>query len=77
MCCTVQLLVTRRRPKILSDDDLVVLLHVAFFIHKEQALLFAERSIGERHAVLAAPRRGQTVVTGMDLLAEIAAINEE
>jgi len=62
----VELLVAGRGPEVLADDDLVFLLSVAFLVHEQEALLLAEGRIGEDDRILAAPRRSQAVVPGVD-----------
>ena len=62
----VELLVAGRGPEILADDDLIFLLRVAFLVHEQQTLLLAEGRVGEHHRILAAPRRGQTVMPAVD-----------
>lgn len=44
----------------------VVVLGVAFFVHKQRVLLFAERRIGEGHRIMAIPRRGEAVEPGVN-----------
>ena len=62
----VELLVAGRGPEVFADHDLILALGVAFLVHEQEALLLAERRIGEDHRVLVVPRRRQAVVPGVD-----------
>ena len=66
MCCTKLSCLLLVEVQKSAEDDLVVLLGVAFLVDEEQALFLAERRIGEDHRVLALPRRGEAVVPGVD-----------
>ena len=67
----IELFVTGGGPEILSQIDLIILLGIAFFVYKQQALAFPERRIGQDHGVFLVPRCGETIVPGMhnDLVA--------